>query len=182
MQSSAERMKVESDKKPLFFGEKGQFTQITNRLFSQGKYLSLHAKWVYTTLKSFWNFDSGRIFPSYQRIMERSGLTKPTISKALKELEYFGWIIIERHFKGDENKNRRTSDYHLCFPKINSPEQSGEILNDKEWYCCPTKQQAAEWKKVQAQKRSKSGKRRLEQKPWERGVEFNNFGDEDIPF
>lgn len=169
MDTAPEKKKSEADKKRLFFGDKGTHTRIPNVLFSRGRYLTPQAKWIYATLQSFWNYDSGQIFPSYPKIMERSGLTRPAISKALKELEHFGWIIKQRRFS-------KSTDYDLV-----DPELSIESRTDKEWYCCPTKQQAVDWRKAQAQNR-KSRKKKIWEKRVDEGADLDIICDEDIPF
>ncbi len=172
MNNVPEKKKVESDNKSLFFGDSGSYTKIINRLFSQGRHLTPQAKWLYATLQSFWNEKTERIFPSYKSIEKRSGLTRPAISKALKELEYFRWVIKRKHFS-------KSTDYELVYPKLIN-EKSG--MSEDQTY--PTKEQAVHWKKAEAKNRLDSRKKSRRKKIWETN-KYDGEGkiiDEDIPF
>lgn len=77
----------------------GKFAKLPMELFYEGRYLTQKAKWVYATLVSFKNNKTGATFPSYEKIMERSGINrKGDITDALNELERFGWIDRTRRF------------------------------------------------------------------------------------
>lgn len=55
--------------------------------------LSTNAKSVYPVIKAFINWESGSAFPSIDTIEQYSGISRPSIVKALKELEAEGLLI-----------------------------------------------------------------------------------------
>ena len=52
---------------------------------------------VYTTIKRFMNKDTKSCFPSIATIVEKSGVSKPTVLKAIDKLEKFNYITISKH-------------------------------------------------------------------------------------
>jgi DNA-binding PadR family transcriptional regulator len=73
--------------------------------------LNHHCKYLACYLRSFMNAKNDVAWPSYSRMVAETGLTKPTISKYLSELESEGWISINR---GHQGKN---STYTITFPE-----------------------------------------------------------------
>jgi hypothetical protein len=123
------------------------FTKADNRLFWQGVHLTVDAKWVYLTLVSFRHSKTKATFPSYDKIIERSGLTRVRVSRGIAELEHFLWIGKEKRFNGS---NR----YELTFPiryKL-SPRGEKEGLADDQ--TCPTKFEAEQWANRHKRKRT----------------------------
>jgi DNA-binding transcriptional ArsR family regulator len=83
------------------------FTQVPNFLLKD-PHLSANAKVVYGMLLSYaWNND--RLFPGQDRMGEDLGLSTPTISRALHELENNELLEIERRGQG------KTDIYMLKF-------------------------------------------------------------------
>lgn len=113
-------------------GMGGKFTRIPNALFERGSYLTVKAKLVYVALCSFRNNKTGATFPSYNKIKERSGLTRnEDITKAITELGQFGWLEKNRRFN-------KSNDYKLVIPV--------EVR--------PTKEDAKCWKSTTSRMRS----------------------------
>lgn len=67
--------------------------------------LSASATKLYPVIKSFINHQSGSAFPSIDTLEEFSGLSRPSIIKALKELEVEGLLI--------KSTNGRNSNYSV---------------------------------------------------------------------
>ena len=77
------------------------FTQVPNFLLKDPK-ISANAKVVYSMLLSYaWNND--RVFPGQDRMGEDLGLSTPTISRAIHELEDNELLEIERRGQGKTN-------------------------------------------------------------------------------
>ena len=58
--------------------------------------MSAPAKALYPTIKSFTNWKTGSSFPSVETMEEYSGLSRPSIFKALRELEELGYVRAEK--------------------------------------------------------------------------------------
>src|SRR3954453_12273128 len=79
----------------------GGFTQVPNFLLKDPK-ISANAKVVYSMLLSYaWNND--RVFPGQERMAKDLGLSTPTISRAIHELEEYDLLEIERRGQGKTN-------------------------------------------------------------------------------
>jgi DNA-binding transcriptional ArsR family regulator len=57
---------------------------------------------VYATIKAYTNFKSGSAHPGIPEIMEKSGISKSQVLRALEKLEEFGYITRDR--KGRSNR------------------------------------------------------------------------------
>ena len=140
----------------------GKFTRVPNEIFELGRYLTVKAKFVYIALCSFRNNTTGATFPSYAKIKERSGLKRnEDVSKAITELEQFGWLEKNRRFN-------QSTDYKLGIP-------IREL---------PTQEEDAKWKKVVSRMRSAEFIEELEKAKaakTERKSDIDNSEDE-IPF
>lgn len=55
--------------------------------------MSANAKAVYPAIKAFINWESGSAFPSIDTIERYSGVSRPSVVKALKELEELGLLV-----------------------------------------------------------------------------------------
>ena len=66
---------------------------------------------VYITIRSFHNSTTGLCYPSYEKIIEKSGLSRGFISSSIKRLEFAG------HFKVDHSKRQGTCNRYL-FQKV----------------------------------------------------------------
>lgn len=147
---------------------KESFTMIDNRIFSQGRYLSIDAKWLYATLLSFRNTETQETFPGYAKITERSGLKKQRIADALKELEQFHWISRER--RGFNKSNSYALHYPVRWDVSSDGERS--LSNDQ---TCPTYAEAEDWKNKTSRKRRGASPSYIPQS--------NSIGDDyEIPF
>lgn len=79
----------------------GGFTQLPNFIINN-KGLSANAKIVYAKLLSYaWHND--RVFPGQERMAEELGTSRPTINKAIRELEGEGYLDIQRRGQGLTN-------------------------------------------------------------------------------
>lgn len=66
--------------------ENKQHVQLPNNMWKSGE-LSPKDLLVYVTIKSFMNKDSKECFPSLDTIVKRSGISKPTVRKAIEVLK-----------------------------------------------------------------------------------------------
>src|ERR671928_633462 len=77
------------------------FTQVPNFLLKDPQ-LSANAKVVYSMLLSYaWNND--RVFPGQDRMGDDLGMSTPTVSRAIHELEENDLLEIERRGQGKTN-------------------------------------------------------------------------------
>ena len=123
------------------------FTKADNRLFWQGVHLTVDAKWVYVTLVSFRNSKTNATFPSYDKIMERSGLTRVRVARAIAELEHFDWIAKNKRFNG-------STHYHVSYPNVYKVGSNGERVGLSDDQTCPTKDEAERWAKRHKRQRT----------------------------
>jgi len=99
--------------KPLaIVGSTGDLTygQIPMVLISDPN-LSTSAKMVWAYL----HFRQGKndiAWPSQETISEHTRISRATVSRAVLQLEEFGWIRIRRAYKS----NQRLNSYRMCFP------------------------------------------------------------------
>jgi hypothetical protein len=135
MQSSVDNSRPRQ--KQGFFGQNGSFTKVSNRLFSQGRFLTAEAKVLYITLLSYRNEVTLDCFPSYEKISERSNLSRPAIAKAIAELERFGWIDKWRRYN-------KSTEYFIQWPG-----GKDDVLGEP----CPSKAQAEQWRRERSRKR-----------------------------
>ena len=70
-----------------------QHVQLPNNMTKSGE-LSPKDLLVYVTIKSFMNKDSKECFPSIETIVERSGVSKPTVRKAIEALKREEYITV----------------------------------------------------------------------------------------
>lgn len=124
------------------------FTMIENRILTQGWLLTSDAKVAYLATKSFMNQKTGLCYPSYDKIMERSGLTRPRLANALAELEEFGWLRKVKRFSG-------STYYSFGTPVVHDLGDSGEVVGLAPDQTSPSPQRAKEWRE-----RSKRQRRR----------------------
>jgi Helix-turn-helix domain len=136
---------------------RGYFTKVENYLFEEGKYLTPTAKLVYVVLCSFQNNKSGKIYPSYEKIMARSGLGKNKVAAALNELHAFGWITRRKVFIGGNH-------YELLYPWNKQPGLP------REW---PTKVEAKEYAQFVRERKPHYGT-----KPWDEEDEVHDYDGE----
>ena len=58
--------------------------------------MSLASKALYPVVKSYANSDNGAAFPSYETLVAKSGLSQPSVTKALSELAELGLITAKK--------------------------------------------------------------------------------------
>lgn len=80
--------------------EWGAFVTIPHQFIDNAAGYSDQSRWLFILLRRYTNGISGKAFPSYALITERTGWTNKTIAKAIKELESGGWIIRQKQFSG----------------------------------------------------------------------------------
>lgn len=76
------------------FQAKATFFRVLHALIDSGEWgkMSAPASKIYITAKSFLNWKTGAAFPSLDTLEKSSRLSRPTIIKALKELEQLGYL------------------------------------------------------------------------------------------
>ena len=101
------------------------FTVINNSIFNDNN-LSMQEKFMLIVLKTFDHKREGIVFPSYEKLMELSGIgRRNNISKLIKALQEKGYIIIGR--KGRVNTYRFVKYYLLS--DTNKAKESSNINN-----------------------------------------------------
>lgn len=70
-----------------------QHVQVPNNMTKSGK-LTPRDVWVYVVIKSYMNNDSKECFPSLDTIVKRSGISKPTVRKAIELLKEEKYISV----------------------------------------------------------------------------------------
>lgn len=101
-----------------------RFVKVPFHLLERGRFLTPKAKWIYVVVRSFQFNGSGTSFPSYPAIMERSGLSRASVARALAELEHFGWI-------GRDKKHGGSTTYVFFFPSRQFRVSGDEIGNQE---------------------------------------------------
>jgi hypothetical protein len=144
----------------------GNFTRVDNYIFEEGRYLTPAAKLVYVVLCSFRNNKTGKTFPSYDKIIAKSGLGRNKVAAALNELEHFHWISRKKVFIGGNH-------YRVSWPVDNEYRLPS---------ICPTKQAAKEYAQM-----VKDTKPHYGTSPWEKDDvdeydEPEELDDDQIPF
>lgn len=99
--------------------EWGSFAAIPHEFIDRAGGLSDQARWLFVLLRRYTNGQTGKAFPSYKVIQDRTGWTPKTIAKAVRELEEAGWLIREKAL-GDVTQYILTRRQH--FP------QGSEVL------------------------------------------------------
>lgn len=79
------------------------------------------------------NRKTGECFPSVKTIMKATGLTKPTVVKAIKELEKAGWLTVVRtkSERGKPQPNRYTLAPRLLVNEIDQQQSTHPLLVGK---------------------------------------------------
>lgn len=80
--------------------EWGSFSAIPNEFIDAASDLSDQSRWLFVLLRRYTNGQTGKAFPSYKVLQDRTGWTPKTIAKAVRELEEAGWIEREKAFNG----------------------------------------------------------------------------------
>lgn len=79
----------------------GGFTQVPNMVLNQPD-LSSNAKVAYAKLLSYaWH--NNCVYPGQERMGRDTGMSRPTVSRAIGELEAKGWVEIKRRGQGQTN-------------------------------------------------------------------------------
>ncbi len=87
--------------------------------FSQSKHLGRTAKIIAELLLQYRSKETGICYPSIATLARKSKRSERTVQRALRELEVFGFLIIEHYFdNSDTGHGRQTSNrYTLVIPK-----------------------------------------------------------------
>lgn len=94
--------------------EWGTFSAIPNEFIDRAGNLSDQARWLFVLLRRYTNGQTGKAFPSYKVIQDRTGWTPKTIAKAVKELDHAGWIEREKTFNGPTHYIlKRNPHFHM---------------------------------------------------------------------
>jgi len=99
----------------------GQFITLPFSFIRESKELSLHARWLFVTLRFYTNGKSGVAFPSYETIKELTGMRRQKIADSIRELEGKGWLTKRKRF-GKSNL------YTLNIPPKSANRQRSEIV------------------------------------------------------
>lgn len=127
------------------------FTKLENIILVQGIYLTSDAKVTYWALKSFHNAKTGLCYPSYDKILERSGLTRPRLADGIAELEQFHWLTKKKRFNG-------STHYTFTTPQVwelNEFREQVGLFHDQ---TCPSKQQQKDWDAYLRMKKNRNRK------------------------
>lgn len=89
-----------------------QFFKLSTELITD-KNISANEFRIYTYLMSIYNEKQGCSFPSMDKIVEKLGMTKPTVNKSIKKLVELGYMIIEKQKAKIGNFNKYTNFKHL---------------------------------------------------------------------
>ncbi len=140
-------VKVRKKRKPNSWEE--GWTELENRIWTQGFYLSDDARLVYWVLKSFYNADTRLCYPAIPTIVDRSRLTRTRVINALAELEEFCWIEKKKRFGG-------STYYTFHTPRRSMTNEAGEqkIAPDQ---TCPSYKESVEWE-IKHKRRGRSWK------------------------
>ena len=103
--------------------EWGSFSAIPNEFIDAAGDLSDQSRWLFVLLRRYTNGQTGKAFPSYKLIQERTGWTPKTIAKAVRELEEAGWIEREKAL-GDVTQ-------YILKRKTHFPQGSGVLPTGK---------------------------------------------------
>lgn len=89
-----------------------QFFKLSTELITD-KNISANEFRIYTYLMSLHNEKQGCSFPSMDKIVDRLGMTKPTVNKSIKKLVELGYMIVEKQKAKIGNFNKYTNFKHL---------------------------------------------------------------------
>lgn len=103
--------------------EWGTFSAIPNEFIDRAGDLSDQARWLFVLLRRYTNGQTGKAFPSYKVIQDRTGWTPKTIAKAVRELDHAGWIEREKTFNGPTHYILKRNPH---FPTDSTPLPTGK--------------------------------------------------------
>ncbi len=103
--------------------EWGTFSAIPNEFIDRAGNLSDQARWLFVLLRRYTNGQTGKAFPSYKVLQDRTGWTPKTIAKAVKELDHAGWIEREKTFNGPTHYILKRNPH---FPTDSTPLPTGK--------------------------------------------------------
>ena len=89
-----------------------QFFKLSTELITD-KNISANEFRIYTYLMSLYNEKQSCSFPSMETIVEKLGMTKPTVNKSIKKLVELGYMIVEKQKAKIGNFNKYTNFKHL---------------------------------------------------------------------
>ena len=102
-----------------------RFSMTPRWIARAGNALSPNAKALYTIIMSYADNDTRTAFPGHELLAKDLGTSVSTVHRAMKELETFGAIIVERR------RNKRTGNFYsnrytLMFDEPSSPSVTSE--------------------------------------------------------
>ena len=116
--------------------EWGTFSAIPNEFIDRAGDLSDQARWLFVLLRRYTNGQTGKAFPSYKVLQDRTGWTPKTIAKAVKELDHAGWIEREKTFNGPTHYILKRNPH---FPTDSTPLPCGkQVTSQREATPLPT--------------------------------------------
>jgi hypothetical protein len=116
--------------------EWGTFSAIPNEFIDRAGDLSDQARWLFVLLRRYTNGQTGKAFPSYRVIQDRTGWTPKTIAKAVRELDHAGWIEREKTFNGPTHYILKRNPH---FPTDSTPLPTGkQATSQREATLLPT--------------------------------------------
>lgn len=88
----------QNTEKETLYDRIGPFVAIPHSFIKGARELSFHARWLFVTLRFYTNGESGKAFPSYDRIQQMTGMRREMIAKSIRELEEAGWLTRQKRF------------------------------------------------------------------------------------
>lgn len=114
--------------------------KVTKHLLNRSRHVSVQAKWLFVVLRSFlWdNKGDEYVYPSYRTLVEMSGLSRNSVTDAIKELVKWDLLRIQ-HTEGRVNR------YTFHYPTLCDAETQEEVADADQTY--PSKEQAKAYRK-----------------------------------
>lgn len=116
--------------KDMIKAESVQFFHILQAMIKSGDFakLSPHAAKVYVVIKSFVNFENPEAFPSIERIVRDSGVSKSSAIRGINELVELGYLV--------KDSSGRHNTYRII-EKIRLLDDDGEQQSVVSWEYIP---------------------------------------------
>ena len=108
---------------PRLIDKIGQFVTIPHSFINDMCNLTPAAVSLFMYLRYKTNSHTDRAFPSYERMIEETGMARATISAGMKVLIKRGWIKTRRRFSN-------STIYEICIPSISSKIELMEAKSD----------------------------------------------------
>lgn len=92
-----------------------QFFKLSQELITDKNITSNEFR-IYTYLMSLYNTKQDCSFPSMETIVEKLGMTKPTVNKSIKKLVKLGYMVVEKQKAKIGNYNKYKNFKHIINP------------------------------------------------------------------